>query len=365
MMKKLLFILPALPDYEPYVYNYFKMAEENAVSYDVVCWNRKGESVEFPSHYFIYQKPTNDAFSKVKKIMEIYGFYHFVKKTIRGKGYQSVFTFTIADSVFFAPFLTRKYKGRYVFDIRDYSPMIRSRFFYNKVKSLLRNSACNVISSEGFKAWLPTEYEYVVCHNIDTGKIRHLTVSYKTEPNQETLTVLTIGSLRDLTTNQDVIKALSEKKDIKLRFVGDGIAAPALKLYCKENNYSNIEFIGRYKKIEEYAYVKDSDLMNIMLSRGINSDSLMTNRFYLSVVNRKPMIVNDGCFQAEQARKYGLGLVVSDVKCMYEEIVSYWEHLDWKEYDANCSRFLDVVYEDMKVFKNIIQQIMIFGKCNH
>ena len=358
-MKKLLFILPALPDYEPYVFNYFRIAEENTIGYDVVCWNRKGEKVELPDNYFVYQHPTNDAYSKLKKIKEIYGFYRFVRKTIRGKDYQTIFTFTIADSVFFTSFLTHKYKGRYVFDIRDYSPMIKNRFFYMRIKRLIQNSACNVISSEGFKAWLPDQYRYIVCHNTDVEKIRQSTVLQKVETNKKELTVLTIGSLRNIATNQRVIDALSNKKDIKLRFVGDGMGAPVLKLYCEENRYNNIEFYGRYKKTEEDDFVMESDLINILLPRCANSDYVMANRFYLSALFRKPMIVNEGCFQAEQAKKYGLGLVVGDIDNLYETLVSYWENLDWNQYDANCSSFLDVVFNEMQVFKDTITRIML------
>ena len=362
-MNKLLFILPALPDYEPYAFNYFRMAEENNVDYDVVCWNRKGESVDFPPNYVIYQQPTNDAFSRLKKIREIYAFYRFVRKTIRGKEYQAVFTFTIADSVFFALFLTRKYKGRYVFDIRDYSPMVKNRFFYNRMKVLLRNSACNIISSEGFKEWLPLEYEYIVCHNIDTEKIKQLKELPKSKPDRDTLTVLTIGSIRDKVANQKIIDALSDKKGIKLCFVGDGMAALLLEQYCKNNHFSNIEFFGRYKKNEEDGFVRGCDMMNILLPQSVISKYLMANRFYLSALFRKPMIVNEGCFQAEQVQKYGLGLVVSDEDDLYEKIVSYWENLDWNQYEANCSRFLDVVSEDMQVFRNVVQTVMLDGKC--
>ena len=358
-MKKLLFILPALPDYEPYVFNYFRIAEENTISYDVVCWNRKGEKIELPDNYFVYQHPTNDAYPKLKKISEIYGFYLFVRKTIRGKKYQTVFTFTIADTVFFTPLLTHKYKGRYVFDIRDYSPMIKNRLFYTRIKRLFRYSACNVISSEGFKAWLPGQYKYIVCHNIDIEKIKQPTASHKVETDKKELTILTIGSIRNIATNQKVIDALSNKKDIKLRFVGDGIGAPVLKQYCEENHLTNIEFFGKYKKLEEDGFVMESDFMNILLPRCANSDYVMANRFYLSALYRKPMIVNEGCFQAEQAKKYDLGLVVADIDNLYDTLVLYWKNLNWNQYDANCSRFLGVVFDEMQVFINTIKEIMI------
>ena len=37
--------------------------------------------------------------------------------------------------------------------------------FYLLEKELIRRSKFTVISSEGYRSFLPSEYEYVVCHN--------------------------------------------------------------------------------------------------------------------------------------------------------------------------------------------------------
>ena len=356
---KLLFILPALPDYEPYVYNYIRLAKENSVEFDVICWNRKGKEVSFPDNYYVYQHPTNDSFHPVKKMVEIVGFCSYVRRVIRNKRYRLVFTFTIADSVFLAPYLKRKYKGQYVFDIRDYSPVVKSRIFKNRFDSLLSHSAVIVISSEGFKSWLPAGHDYLICHNTDLEKIRQ-SIDYTDSDSgkREKASILTIGALRDFSANKGVIDVFAGSKAFHLDFVGEGNATAALKQYCEDNGVRNVTFYGRYQKEEEDAFVKECDMMNLIMSHNMISDYLMSNRFYLAARFRKPIIVNDGNFQAEQVKKYDLGLVVTDSCQMDEAVEAYWNSIDWSKHETNCLRFLEDVNIEQTHFETTIAELI-------
>ena len=357
-MKQVLFILPALPEFEPYAFNYFAIAERMAVDFDVICWNRKGDCFDAPDNYFVYQIATNDNFSPLKKMMEIYGFYNFAKKVMRNRKYHAVFVFTIADAVFFASYLRKYYKGRYVFDIRDYSPMVTWPFFVDKLKCLLRNSAFNVISSEGYKSWLPKGFDYIVCHNVDLDKLRGA-MDYKAIAKTDcTMTVLTIGSIRDVSSNAQVIDALANQPDFQISFVGAGNGVPALKQHCVAHNVRNVFFYGRYKKEDEDGFVEGCDLMSIYLPQNIGSSSLMTNRFYLATRFRKPIIANKGSFGADQVEKYGLGLVVSEASHLADDIRDYMKSLNREMFDSNCLRFLKDVDKDMIRFEETITKAL-------
>lgn len=353
MNNKLLFIIPARPEMVPYVYNYINIANDCGRKYDIVCWDRRGEGREmFPNNYFVYYHPTSDRYSSFKKLKEIYGFYRFVRRSIKGDKYAAVFTFTISDSLFFAPWLTRCYKGKYVFDIRDYSPMATSKFTRWLVKRLLRFSAINVISSEGFLRWLPKGFNYTVCHNTDLEKVRQsIGIFERRDGADGRIRILTIGNLRNPDANQMVIDSLANKNDIELRFAGSSAKTGAyLQDYCKENKIENVFFTGRYNKEDEDDIVRNHDMVNIMLPHDKISDYLMSNRFYLSARLRKPMIVNEGSFQAEQVKKYGLGLVISNDCDMYMGIKDYWEKLDWVDYNNRCIQFLKDVCKDLNQF---------------
>lgn len=355
--KKLLFIIPALPDYVPYVYNYFKIAEQCGREYDVVCWNRRrGMEAQLPANYTVYDCPTSDAYPAWKKLIEIYRFSRFVRKTIRGKKYDAVFTYTIADSLFFGFWLPRSYNRRYVFDIRDYSPLINSRFSGWIVKRLLGASAMNVISSDGFRKWLPKGVDYTVCHNTDLEKVRQSIDDYENRRYNGAIRLLTVGSIRNANANREVIDLLANRESVELTFAGDGGAVPLLKKHCEDNSINNVIFTGHYAKVEEDNIVRQCDMMNIMLPHDPVSDHLMSNRFYLSVRFRKPMIVNEGCFQAEMVRKYELGLVATADDTLYDNLLTYWKNIDWKKYNDNCVRCLKDVCKEMEVFKKSVEK---------
>ena len=359
MSGKLLFILPALPDFVPYVYNYFKIAEECGKEFDVICWNRRGDKVVLsPQNYYVYDHPTSDDYSRIRKLCEIYKFSLYVRRIVRNHNYQIVCTYTIADSVLFAGWLPRCFRDHYIFDIRDYSPMIDNKLTRWLVVRLLKYSALNVISSKGFMHWLPKGFDYTVCHNTDIEKAKLSMDNFVQYGHNETLKVLTIGALRNTDTNQEVIKALSNKKGIQIDFVGDGGASPYLKQYCEINNVRNVSFHGRYRKEEEDEFVRQSDIMNIILPHDSVSDYLMSNRFYLSVRMRKPMIVNDGSFQAEQVRKYDLGLVIAKESDLYKEIINYWNELNWIKYNDNCKCFIKDIIKELDDFNDRVKSII-------
>ena len=356
-VQKLLFIIPALPDYVPYVYNYFKIAEDVGKEYDVVCWNRRGMEAVLPANYIVYNHPTKDSYPTLKKLREIYIFSRFVRKSIRGRKYDAVFTYTIADTLFFGFWLPRCYKGRYVFDIRDYSPLISNRFTGWIIKRLLGASAMNVISSDGFRKWLPKGFDYTVCHNTDLEKVRESIHNYELRQQDGTIRLLTIGNLRNADANQSVIDALANREGIELQFAGGGVS-DKLQLHCKENNIKNVHFSGRYRKEDEDSLVQQCDMMNIMLPHDAVSDHLMSNRFYLSVRFRKPMVVNDNCFQAEVVRHYRLGLVASADSSLCEKIITYYYHLDWEQYNENCVKYLHDVCDELDIFKKRVENLI-------
>ena len=369
MSARILFILPALPDYVPYVYNYFNIAESTGREYDVVCWNRNGMEVNLPTSYLVYNHPTKDGYPTIKKLSEIYRFSRFVRKSIRGREYDAVFTYTIADSLFFGFWLPRSYKGCYVFDIRDYSPLISSRFSRWIIKHLLGASAINVISSEGFRRWLPDGYNYTVCHNTDLDKVRlstynyNLRVSVKEEnyiyPKRDdsTIIIITIGMIRDYKANATLVEAFANKEDVEFRFAGAG--GEKLQLLFESEGIKNVSFSGRYRKEEEDDLVRQADMINLFLPHTLNSDTCMGNRMYLAARLRKPIIVTDNSWQAEVVEKYNIGVCVEWDDDLYSKITNYWNNLDWAVFDAGCNAFLRNVQNDMNVWETKVRNIMI------
>lgn len=112
-----------------------------------------------------------------------------------------------------------------------------------------------------------------------------------------------------------------------------------LEKICFKSGVRNVIFTGRYKKENEEKIVCQCDIINNFTNRDINSDTLLSNRFYLSATLRKPMIVRDGTYQAEIAKKFGLACIIKENDNIVEKICNYKRNIDVLRYNQSCETF--------------------------
>lgn len=355
-MNKILLIGDSTINDGPYMQSYIELFERNGIAYDLLFWNRNLDSMDkLPDNHISYNCFTDNKYAYWKKIFKIAGFARFAGARMKKNDYAYVVVFTITQAVFMYYTLRRHYKGRYIFDIRDYSPMCKVGILRKVINRLIAYSSFTVVSSAGFLRWLPIgeQYHYLVAHNTTKGMLEKY-IDYKaTAPSGAIgeILILTIGALRDFDANSVFMNNLSGEQKVKMIFAGHGPESDSLRKYAEHKQISNAVFIGRYRKSEEEIIVNSHHMMNAYLGRDINSDSLMTNRFYLSVLMRKPLIVNEDSFQAELVKRYGLGVVLRPQDNFGNKIISYWNEMDWEQYNNNCKRYLTDVLNEFDSFE--------------
>lgn len=352
-MKKVLLIGDSPVSMSPYIQAYINIFEDNNIPYELVFWNKTLENVaNLPETFIPYNKAHDICSSGWKKVLMISGFVQFAKRRMNSNEYAYVVVFTIAHAIFLYSYLAKHFKGRYVFDIRDHSPLCKSSFCNFIVKKLIENSALTVLSSRGFLRWLPaTENDkIVIVHNSLFYRADVNSVEIANRKNNE-INILTIGQISYLDSQLFFIKQLGNVGDFSLEYAGSGPAVPKLLEYVQNNGIQNIYFSGRYEKKDEPEIVKKSDMINIWLKSDINADSCMANRFYLSAAFRKPMIVHKGSYMAELCEEYKLGVVLEDKDSFSKELMHWWKSFDYKVYNDNCIRFLKTVTSEMELFE--------------
>ena len=357
-MKKVLIIGSSTVDESPYIQAYLDVFKRHAVPFDFIFWNKHLDKDTVPVNYIPYNCYYDNRYPFWRKFLNIFKYSLFIKHKLREKEYAFVITFTIAQSMFIYPFLKEKYKGKYIFDIRDYSPMCRIAFFQKILIKLIDNSYFTAISSEGFMSWLPNVRinKYKITHNIPAFFYNDNKSAIITKPKDK-IKILTIGQIAYCRAQQDFIDKISECNIIDLHFVGYGFSVPILKKYVEDNHITNVFFHGKYKKKDEDAIVCAYDMINIYFNHGINEDTLLTNRFYLSVRLRKPMIVLQNTYQAALVEKYELGLIVSEKDDLVSKINFYWTNFDSYKFEKGCTDFLKTVKEDMLNFQEGIMEL--------
>lgn len=331
----------------PYISNYSRILDKEGAEYEIISWNRAGK--EEKGIQYNKQETTRSLIGVLWSYLKFAG---FVKKTLVAGQYERVVVFSPQLAIFMVNFLKKHYRGRYILDYRDLSieqkPLLGYLF-----KSALRNSYANVVSSPGFLQYLPKAFEYVVSHNFNLDRVSSVSVGNMNQVTGGCVKVLTIGAIRE-DRNIEVIDALGNVDGFELQFVGKGIAAKSLEEYARNKGYKNVSFTGYYEKKEEPRIIEGCALINIVYPLIPSHISALSNRFYNSLIFKRPMVVTKNTIQGDYAEKYGVGLVVDTCDHLGDKILAYLAHLDYTDYCERCERLLDAFVEENHHFENVI-----------
>ena len=327
----------------PYVNTYKRIFEKLGYAYDVILWDRDGSDASAPIRFCSKGANLDNPLSKAVAYVR---YSQFIKKSVQKNKYDRLIVSGPHLAILLSSFLRKKYKGRYIIDYRDISieqnPLLSG--IYSKT---LANSYCNVVSSQGFKKYLPQEYKYFISHNFDVDAATvSLKSDYPTFKRNSTLQILTIGYIRNYCSNVKVIQSLGGNSNYCLKFSGRGDADNSLREYALSHSFSNVEFTGFYDKKEEGTIVEKCDFINIFFPDDIKHSTIMSNRFYLALVYKKPMIVTAGSTQATLVRDFQLGVVVEDCTNLDAEIRKFISDFDYVSFCERCNELLALFVDE-------------------
>ena len=152
----------------PYVKRYTERLDLANCPYEVLFWNRSGSELELPSNYYWFNTPSDEAQNKISKLFDFIKFRKWVKKHLKKHKCDGIVVLSTLPGILLFDVLKR-FKKKYIFDIRDYSYEHIS-FFKKIEEKVIDNSYFTSISSKGFQAFLP-EHKYVIAHNFNRGEI--------------------------------------------------------------------------------------------------------------------------------------------------------------------------------------------------
>jgi hypothetical protein len=350
-------LLPGNLYFCPFVKIYTKILDTYNINYEILFWDREGIG---ETGDIVFKEKIRPTLNRITKFIPYIKYSLFLRKQIKQRKYDKLIVFGPQVGIFLYLFLKKKYKKRFIFDYRDLSI---EQIFKKTFAKLLNISCVNVISSSGFKKYLPKQFDYILSHNFDVDIVKEM-LKQKDEiadlPNNSTIDVLTIGGIRDYESNLSVIKALENKLDFTLRFVGKGASSQLLEKYTKEHNVENVYFHGFYKKEEESDFIKHSSFMNIFYPKIKSHETALSNRFYNALIYKKPMIVTSNSVQGEYIEKYGLGLSMDNCNNLDIKIKEYIAQFDFSSFCKRCNLLLELFIKDYSVFE---KSLLTFMQC--
>jgi len=327
----------------PYVRYYTNILEQLNIPYDIISWNRSGTEEAGVLAFNLKEHK-----SRFFRIIDYIRYRNFVKSKLAEGAYGKVIIPTIFVMLLIFRFLKTKFRNNYIFDIRDYCIVLKLKYFRDKLDAAIRNAALVVISSEGFKQWLPKDASYLIGHNVATAERLGTLVNIE---GNATYKILTIGFLKHFNAYRALTEALADDPAFELEFVGTGYHEQMLRDFVASRNITNVSLHGRYAKEDEPKFLEKVSLVNILTVEDINTVTLMTNRFYLSLSYGVPMMVYENTEQARWVEKYNLGVVIKKQSDMKEQIIHYLTTFDSEQFNAGCITCLQRIERDIQAFE--------------
>lgn len=336
MKNKILIVCATNTSYMPYLNNYLDEFNKKNIQYDLLVWDRM--SISEDGCKYIYKDDKNTV---GRSFIDYLKFSLYVNKVLK-QNYSKVLIFSIQLAFFCQRILTTKYKNRFILDIRDYHKLIKG---INK-KRLVKNSFAVVISSPGYKVFLPKNYKYIINHNTTIDSIDKI-------DNNEVLSdskyITYMGAIRDLDINMKLVDSLRGSQ-FEAYFAGESDNSKILKEYCEKNDYK-VRFSGRYLKKDEINIYKDTLLVNVLrYNDSLNNSIALPNRLYNAPIFSRPLLAFKGTYLASIIEKYNLGLVIEDFKDLDKQIRDYIFSFNYEKYNQGRIKFLKSVIDDNNLF---------------
>lgn len=317
----------------PYLRLYTDILDANNDEYDVLYWDKRQNEPSSRKNYhrFIEGKKAEKAtvFGYIK-------FRNWILKKLKMLAPDFLICLHQVANLILADVLLFRFSGKYIYDVRDYS---YERFLIVRIvqRIFVRKSAMNIISSEGYRNFLP-QGEYYIAHNLPAGFTKNC--QKKSFGANNPIRISYIGLIRFMEQNKKIIRFFCNDERFILYFIGTG--AEQLKEYCESIGAKNIVLIGTFDPQDTLQYYENTDLiMNLYGNKTPLLDFALSNKLYYAAMVSKPILVCDGTYMEQITHKFGFGytLTLSEDQ-ERDELFSYICSVNHEEIYESCNKFL-------------------------
>lgn len=346
MKKKICFISASDLYLVPYINQYTK--DLSIDEYDIIYWSTaKDEEVE-KNHSVFYSKKGKNILSKLIKYLK---FRKYIKNKIIEKDYGKIVFLHSFVGIFLYKFWIKNFKGNYIYDIRDYT--FENIYIYRRIQNkLIENSGINVISSEGYKEFLPSN-NYLISHNIIDIR-EDIRKKFKVKNSAYPIRISFIGAIRFYEILEKFILALKDDKRFIINIIGKG--AKHLEDFLSKNKIYNVKIIDYFEPKETLKYYEQTDLIyNLYGNNTPLLDYALSNKLYYSANLYIPILVCSKTFMEKIGNEYGVSITVDlESENIGDQIMNGYLKVKTNKFHENCDTFIIKTSKEMATFHNRI-----------
>lgn len=347
----------------PYMNFYLDNLDRKKHDIHLLCWNRDLKQDAYDAldditihEYRCYQEAD---VPKTEKIKSFAGYRQYALDLLKKESFDFIFIVHSLTGIVLWDYISKNYKGKYVFDYRDFT---YESFLPFKcvVASLVRGSKFTFVSSDAYRIYLPQaeSNKIYTIHNIDSR------LSYTNEENQqaekpsERIRIGFWGFIRDYKINCKIIEQIGNDNRFVLHYYGrEHQICLDLKKYVEENNIQNVFFHGEYNPDEKAEIIKNTDLLHNLYD-DTGAKLAIGNKYYDGLVSGKPQACMPGSYMGALCKKNSVGFVCNPyTEGFADKLYNEYNEMLKGNLKENCRKALSVINSQQEKNINIIKAI--------
>ena len=335
----------------PYLQAYLHELEQ---PYTVIFWDREQRMEEPPAGCTYFRFESTKLVSTMDKLHGYRSFRRYIKRILKEHSFDVLVLLQTAAAVLISDILVKEYPNRYIVDIRDYS-VEGNPLLFRIEKNIISHSMQTVISSEGYKSFLP-ERPYLIAHNLQRLSNEKVAEIRKSSVRKEQLNIAFIGYVNYHEQHKKILLQLKNDPRFHLTFIGT--RAEELSSFCNANGINNVTLRGRFEPDDILGLYQSVNLINNLYGNHTPTlDYALSNKLYFAAELHIPILVCPGTFMESVSKQYHIGCTVDlDKPGAADVIYSFYNNIAWDEFKAGCTMFLNKVKNEQAVFTSTVKK---------
>lgn len=330
---------------------YTKFFDKHNVPYDIVYLDRYGIE-EKTTASNVYRFTYVPKAGKVNKLLMFRSFRKYANKILKANNYDTVITWQTTGVYLFADILLKRFKGRYVVNVRDYV-IENNRFFHWLLAKLVNNARFVTISSDGFRRFLP-KADYIKVNSVNEELLEGLTG--RPQNNSLPIKIGFAGNCRYFRESYKLIDALGNDDRFELWYCGSN--SEVLKEYADTKGYNNVKTMPTFNPKDTIDIMASFDMVNSAFGNdAMDNSTLMPIRLYTALAIHRPMLVNCNTQLGQEVKANSIGYVIEDYSNLADSLFSYYEKLDFGNLAEDCDAYLQNARQENLIFYNELKEL--------
>lgn len=346
--------------YCPYLSKYTESLEKNNIEFEVLYWNREASNNKVPENYISYIKKSKLNKSQQAKFKDFIGYKLWLNRKLKETKYDKLIILSTLTGMLTFEFLLKKYKNKYIFDIRDYS-YEHNKAFYFIEKKLIQNSYFTCISSKGFENFLPQEQNYLIVHNFNSKDIQN-EGNFVKKSKEEKLNLVWMGAVRYFDHQKKIIDKLGNDPRFNLIYHGSGADLEKYMEYIKYNGFRNIVFTGEYSNEQKYKLIAEADILNnsYMTTKVMEVKYAISNKYYDGLIYKVPQLVETDTYKGQKVQINNLGISIDPEDIDFaNKLFDYYHNIDEKKFNIKCDSEINKILEEDKLYNQEVNNFFM------